>query len=515
MSKLHNDSIFQLIKSLTKSEKRSVKLFVERTGGNSSKKITRLFDYIDKHKLYDEKKLLKSEKDLSRIQMPNLKAHLYQQIMKCLSVSTPKTMEMKVSDTLNFARILYNKCLYTESIRMLEKAKRIAIQTDLHVLLLEILELEKLALMQTVREGNEERIISIIEYTDKTAISIQNINAFSNLSIKLNSLYQRIGFIRNENEYKNVSKFFHTHLPKYKEDKISFHEKLYLYYSYTGYNFFIQDFKTGYVYAKKWVHLFDENPEMIYRKPELYIRALNALLVAQNKLLLFSEFQGTHRKLISLKRDENLLKTENINLNLFKTIYLHEINRHFMMGEFTAGTRIVRRFEVELNNLMPKLDNHSILIFYYKIACLYFGASNFRAAVVWLSKIINEKETELREDLHAFARIIRLISYFEIGNEKLAEHDILSTYRFLKKKGSVNNYQTLILNFLRKLKQNNTQKKLLNALSELKIELLKLESSQYEKRAFYYFDIISWIESKIERKTIEEVIKEKMKKKVT
>ncbi|HRG37391.1 MAG TPA: hypothetical protein PK289_02570 [Bacteroidia bacterium] len=37
----------------------------------------------------------------------------------------------------------------------------------------------------------------------------------------------------------------------------------------------------------------------------------------------------------------------------------------------------------------------------------------------------------------------------------------------------------------------------------------KLEQNHFEKRAFIYFDIISWLESKIQKRTVQEVIREK------
>ena len=40
-------------------------------------------------------------------------------------------------------------------------------------------------------------------------------------------------------------------------------------------------------------------------------------------------------------------------------------------------------------------------------------------------------------------------------------------------------------------------------------ELKKYEDDPYEKRAFLYLDIISWLESKIDRKPLQYIIKEK------
>jgi RNase P/RNase MRP subunit POP5 len=38
-------------------------------------------------------------------------------------------------------------------------------------------------------------------------------------------------------------------------------------------------------------------------------------------------------------------------------------------------------------------------------------------------------------------------------------------------------------------------------------------NNPYEKRAFIYFDIISWLESKIEHKKVQDIIREKFKQK--
>jgi len=44
---------------------------------------------------------------------------------------------------------------------------------------------------------------------------------------------------------------------------------------------------------------------------------------------------------------------------------------------------------------------------------------------------------------------------------------------------------------------------------ELREKLVQYEDHSYEKRAFLYLDIISWLESKIEGRPVQEIIKEK------
>jgi hypothetical protein len=45
----------------------------------------------------------------------------------------------------------------------------------------------------------------------------------------------------------------------------------------------------------------------------------------------------------------------------------------------------------------------------------------------------------------------------------------------------------------------------------MRARFIELEKNTYEKRAFLYLDIISWLESKIENRKISDIIKEKAK----
>ena len=194
---------------------------------------------------------------------------------------------------------------------------------------------------------------------------------------------------------------------------------------------------------------------------------------------------------------------------------MHEINRFFMTGDFTKGVElIINEQGRELTALLDMLDKHSALVLNYKIACLYFGAGNYGQALKTLNKIINSSSTDLREDLHCFARILNLVCHFELGNFDVIKHYIISTYRFLLKKDDLRMFQKFVLRFLKNLSNDIEGKNLIKQFQELKIQLLPLVDSTYEKRAFIYFDIISWLESKIEKRTVQEIIMQKFESRI-
>ncbi len=511
MSNVKSDQLFNLVQSLSKAEKRFFKLYVSRSGKASDKKFITLFDAIEKQKVYDEAKILRKEKTLLPQQLPNLKTNLYFQLLKSLRLCNSNNLRsIRMMELIDYARLLYSKCLYRECVKMIDKAKNMVVGNDQAIFLLELLEIEKLVVSKTHDAGNEERVNHIIRQTEQVSESIRNINLFSNLSIKLDSYYKKSGFVRNQRDLEKVTRLFHAGLPDYKPGKLSFQEKLYLYKSYVSFYFFTRDFRQGYVYAKKLVGLFEEQPEMQVLKPEMYIKALNSLLAVQTKLFRFNEFTEKLKRLVAIKREGRINLTENLNLNLFKAIYIHEINRHFMLGEFKSGTRIVAALEGELNKFIPRLDKHSVMLFYYKIACLYFGSGDYRSGLSWLNKIINERDIALREDLHAFARILSLISHFELGNNDLVESYIRSTYRYFIKRGDLSLYQKYILDFLKGLLMAREVKNVQSRFILLKEQMESLQKNKFERRAFLYFDIISWLESKITSRPVQAIIKEKV-----
>ena len=74
------DSLFTLVKSLSKSEKRQFKLYAGRLGGNAEANFITLFNLLDKVNDFDDELILKKT-NIKKQQISNTKAHLYKQIL--------------------------------------------------------------------------------------------------------------------------------------------------------------------------------------------------------------------------------------------------------------------------------------------------------------------------------------------------------------------------------------------------------------------------------------------------
>lgn len=515
MPRERSDSLFQLIKSLHKNEKRYVKLFVSRVNGGKDKKILQLFDLINEQHSFDDEEVLRKGKEIKEQQLSNLKAELYKQILQSIRLfHSGNIIDLEIRQLIDFAQILFDRGMYKDGLKILQKAKKLAKNHENLELVLETIKLEKSVMSQTIDSENQKRVSKIIQEASQIHLKINLINQLSNLSDRLNGLYKKVGFIRDQRDFNTLEKYFYRSLPQFKEEDLSVLEKIWLYNLYIGYYFFIQDFEQGCRYARQMVELFDQNPSFINSRTDFYIQGINKLLIAQFKLSRYYEFVETTKKLKGVSQIPGLRLNEDIRAKLFKYTNLHEINRYFILGDFDGGIQKISQIEQGLEQFINRLDKHSTIIFYYKIACMYFGAGDFRNTNIWLQKIINMPNVDLREDIHSFARILNLISHYEMENIDLIDYVMRSTYRFLAKKHDLRLFQSYILKFMKDMNKGITEDKLISKFKKLRNQLLSLTNKPYERRAFIYFDIISWLESKIEKKNIQEIIQEKAKKKI-
>lgn len=511
MSKVRSDVLFQLIKSMRTSEKRYFKTQNQRGTRDEELKFMKLFEALDKLDNFEEEKLLSKNNWIKPTQFSNLKAHLYQKILQSLkSYSASSNEEIATREKIDYVQLLFDRSLYSQSYQLLEKVKKSLAGSENLEVRLEVLKWEMSLLPFTIGKNNQERVHQIVTEVNEVSERISRINQLTSLSVELNSIYLRRGYIRNQHDFEEMRSAFKTKMPDWSEESLSFRERLLWHEIQLGYYSHIQDLENTFLHAQKWVGLFKKPPKSSLFF-EMYLRGLNHLLNSQSRLGLKKEFQKTHRHLRSLANHGVVRLNENIQIRLFKYSYAHQFNLYFMSGDFNKGCQLLSKIESRLEGYIGMIDKHSELVLFYKIACLHFGNENYRATLKWLNRIINSEDLDIREDVHSFARIINLITHYELGNREVLEYAVRSTYRFLRKKDDLHQFQKEILDFIKELSWSLTETELIRRFRKLREKLLPISNSRFDRRAFVYFDIISWLESKIERKSIEEIIKAKSK----
>jgi len=506
----NTDPVFSLVNSLTRSEKRHFRLFCNRQGSTEGLKFLQLFDALDNLEQYDEERILTQVPSIKKIQLANLKANLYRQLLSSLRVyQAHQNPDIQLHEQLDYARVLYNKGFYQQSLKMLEKVKAAAQQAEMpHVALIAI-DFEKMIESQYITRSLQGHAEVLAAEAQDTVKHLGQLHELSNLSLRMYGLYLKVGHARNQEDHEEVTNFFKANLVSLDLQEAGFFEKLYYYQAHVWYYTIVQDFKACYRYAQKWVDLFEAAPDMKEAQTMLYIKGLHNLLAVLYNLLYYSKFMEVLKTLEEFAADQDRRTTPNTEILLFLHIYQHRINAYFMEGRFTDGLAIVPELLEDMHEYQRQLDPHRVLVLYYKIASLYFGSGDNRRAIEYLDKVIHHREGSLREDLQCFARILRLIAYYEAGEDDGLEYQIRSVYHFLGKMNNQQQMQVEIFRFLRNL-GNVEPTRVKEAFINLKEKLISIADNPFERRPFLYLDIISWLESKIEGVSVQDIMKRKV-----
>lgn len=505
------DILFQLIKSLEKSEKRHFKLYIKRSSAKEDLKIIQLFDALDKLDEYDEKALFKKLPGTEKRQLYNLKTHLYKQVLASLRLlKSTDSIDLQLNEQFDYAHILYKKGLFIQSLKILDKAKETAKANQKYNFLTLVIALEKRIESLHITRSMQDRAEQLSTEANEVSQHIDVVARLSNLALQLYSWYIKHGHARNEKDEAHVIQFMKDNLPSNVLELKGFYEKLYLYQSYTWYAFIRQDFLMYYRYTQKWVDLFREQPLMIRVETGHYIKGLHNLLNAHFDLRNFQKFEIALREFEEFSKTDRVVDHDNFRIQAFIYIASAKINQHCMMGTFKQGLPLVPGIEEKMNDYALFIDKHRLLVLNYKIAMLYFGSGDYATCIDYLQKIMND-DTDLRDDLQCYSRLVHLLAHFELGNTDIMESLARSVYRYMAKKENLTMIEEEVLKFLRQ-SLDVSAKTIKPELEKLLNKTKHLEKNRFETRAFAYLDIISWLESKVYEKPMSIIINDKYKK---
>lgn len=502
------EPVFELIRSMSKAEKRNFKLYATRLSGNQQAKFIALFDCLDGMEEYNEKRILQ-RCPIKKEQLPNMKAHLYKQILVSIRLlEVQHSLHMQLHEQLDFARILYNKGLYQQSSKLLDKAADLALQSEQYTVALDFIELQKKIDTQNTTRGMISKSEKLNRLADTLCDRITRISELANIATQLYGLYLQLGYTRTQKDINLIIHVYGQRLSKYEnlpEDKLSFTERFYLYQAYAWYHYILHNMLLCYKNVRHWITLFDEHPQMKRLMFDAYMRGYSRLL---DSLFLLRSYKRFAQTLNTFEHEIAGIDNvgDNSRMIALQIHYTHQINKSFYEGAFNEGIKIIPEVEAFIQRYQNHLDIHHRMLLYYKIACLYFGNGDYDACMSYLKRIISTRDPLIRRDLQCYARILNLICSYESGSDYNIDYQIRAVYVFLDKMNDLQQVQKEMMHFLKRLNSVYASD-LKEAFRKLYETLKPYEHHPYERRTFYYLDVFSWLQSKVEGIPVGEVIR--------
>ncbi|MEM1320876.1 MAG: hypothetical protein AAGG75_11505 [Bacteroidota bacterium] len=511
MSKTPSSKLFKLIKSLSGSEKRYFKLFVSSSKEDKHNKYKRLFDAIDAQQVYDDnalKKLIYNNQQIHSRKYSELKAYLYELVLKSLQSYDEKTsIDFRIKGMLQSVRVLYKRSHYDECKEMLAKIKKLAYLHEAFIFVVEALNWEKqVAYTQADIPFLDRELERINQEETECLNKLRNISEYQSIFYRLIIENRKDSLLRSQEKVDQLSSIMEQELLKDEEQALSKRALLLFFRIYTLYYYSILQQEKVYEVSKKGLNLIESNPHMLNEDVSAYIAILSNFAACCGLMRRFDEVDECLHKLQKIKP-----KTLSDELWIHTEYYSKKFALCIFTGEFDAARQALQQHLKELKRFDPQLFQSGR--FYFQYFYIYFGSGDFDKALEYLNEWLNLPRSMERQDLQSLARILNLIIHFEMGNAMLLEYLLRSTFRYLRSRNRVHQFERRVLGFIRDSNKIRTRKELNEAFGQLKKDFEELSEIPSERVMFQYFDFIAWLESKIENKPFPEVVRERYQQK--
>jgi len=506
--KVSND-LFDLIKSLEKSEKRYFKIRMKTNDSNLQQNMVLLFDAIDKQTTYNENKIIKKFAGKAFIKRLTVtKNRLYHAILKALEAyHSSNVSDSHFIGMVEQVEILFEKGLLKQGQSLLFTIKKKAVEENRFIVLQRILKTERAHFNKLIVENssqnkkNKNLNLQILKQH-------QNLLDFNRIWVKFH--YELANSIAPVSSTEIINKVLSKH-----EQKLLQNNELSLSIGANVHRVSLNSFITRINnelekcldYRMQLVSIFEENPYLINRNIKAYINQLNNVMFSQYQLKLYNETLSTVLKL------ENLKDKPSLKLNAKELLYIN-IRTHIAritvyrtannIGLSTNYLPSFREFYQQNDYLIELRNQVSFLI---NIALVHFYNAAYNKVTDACNTIFDFDIKNNYTENYLTAKVLCIICYFEQNIENLFESVCKSTTRFLYDKEGAYEIVSVIIKYLKAINNLVDNNEITKKWKAFKSHLSEASYKSKTNKAFIdEIKLIEYIESKIIKKPLYDVL---------
>ena len=414
----NRDALFQLIHSMSRTEKRYFVLDARKSGKMASKYL-KLFALLNGMETYDEEKLKKRfPKHLSTD-----KAYLYESILRSMrDYMSASSKAIQAKEKLMDARYLYERGLYEQCNQRLQAAKTIATELEDQFTLLEVNKEIYNTLFDSKSAVKPEHLQQLQEEKAKIVEAIDEELKYLDLYYRLLLEVFRDFKLQGPQQLEELEQRLPLHLLKPENKPVSAQALRRFYLCNAVYHHLKDDMEQVYHFSLKAVEWWDDYPCLKTEEFHRYIINVSNLVNTMYKTRHAPQAAGWLEKLKSEKSSKSYHNERVIFLKLSIGNLLYLLNGHQFKAAHKALPEIIEK--------MNKFSLKRSIVLCGNIATVNFLVGDFEACIEWTSHILKNIKTGSRQDIHRVIHIYRLISLFELAEIDQLDAALRSTQRY-------------------------------------------------------------------------------------
>ncbi len=487
-----NTDLFDLIHSLSRTEKRHFKLYSSMHG--EDKAYIKLFDAIEKQKKYDEqaiKLLFQKESFLKRFSAT--KAYLYQSILRSLKIyHQDSNVTLEVHNIFLEVEILSQRGIYKPSLKLLEKSKQLIERYQLDFLNPYQVDLE----LRIKRFAKPKSMLDVMDNDiarlRKSLDSLAKKDAILKISCLQSFILEKKLSLEEAKALGFKQLIDSSTTNGYLDTVAQFSSKSTL-------SYLSSDFSETRKWDRQIVRFMQKDKQLMQEHLYKYIANVsNSLYSALASLASKKEIAESFQLLEKIKFNSKQNALSKLEVKVFSRISIAKIPFALYYHDKKEGDIIVESVIKLYNKLKPELGEHFRRGFHMSVAHYYFARAEPSKSLDWLEPILKSKDDGTRRDIFIDALILQLFVHYDLGNTILL-HSIISAVKFQAKKyKALETPMTEVATMIEKIVRYELDKKKLTAYIN---DVLQTELVQ--SKIFKRLTIQEWLLGKLNHKPTE------------
>lgn len=495
-----SDDLFQLIKSLSPSEKRAFRLISERHSRENGNNYLRLFDAISQQEEYDEAEIRRQFEGKAFIRnLAEAKSYLYKTLLRVLRFSKgPSSPETELREMLDHLEILNSKGLFEQAKKQVASGLQKATELNLHSFIAEYLRWER----RLLKPGGGKHLA-----TDLDRISAEEQQALAHIRIetqlrdlkgRIQAIISRQVDLKDQEAAAELERIWADPLLRKAPVSAGFHS-LSAYYFSQAYYFRLRGQLEKALHAwEEVVANFEAHPKLLRREQDQYINALVSLIDMRINIRDLGPFESEMERLRSLKPRDQASEAR-----IFFMVNHLQLRHALVAGNFRLAMERIPAFEEGMQRFANYLGSGLEMTFWFNICALYFLAERYPEAQRYINLVLNRPNLPIRQDISDALKIIEMISRYARGHHDLLEHLHKSQERKLKGQAGELVFARMSVQFVGQLIHAPDAKETQRVIQEMDA---KLDALPVESRRAGYEELQLWVKSRHTGQSVEEIL---------
>lgn len=490
-------ALFELIKSMTMSEKRYFKIYSSKHVIGQNNDYVLLFNFMDKSEDYDEDILQKQSfvKNLSAE-----KNYLYNLILRGLNAFHASfNSKTQIYQLLESIEILYHKGLYSQALKLVKKASKIATTSELFTQCLVLNEIKTELLSKQFLY--EEASLNIAKANEFLAI-ITNFNSIQQITTDSYDQQVKMGLSRS-NEDSNLLETFAKN-KKINNSKYSMSNRGQMYINGLNltYSYFIGNKAQTLKYSQLMTHQYEEYPYIIEYSTIGYVSSLYNLVNAYLDNGLEAEALRVLEKLENTKEKFGIPTSYNISARVFFYSNIIRLGLYLNQDRYEDSKILIENNKPSLEKFKGYVVKPQLYEYYFLVTKYYIVSGEYNNALRFTNLILNDNNFKLRDDLLSVVKLMNILIHFELNRDFSIEYLTKNTLNYFKKKKRLYKVEKELIKFMSFQGKIDNGEVRMNELKQLRNAMKEFKKDKFESIPFKLFDFEYWATAKIQNKLI-------------